>query len=39
VPRSSVQVVAGERSRNKLVRIADCSGAEVQRKLREHFTV
>jgi uncharacterized protein (TIGR00251 family) len=39
VPRSAVQVVAGERSRNKIVRIAGCSGAEVQRKLREHFTV
>ena len=39
VPRSSVQIVAGERSRNKIVRIAGCSGAEVQQKLREHFTV
>jgi len=39
VPRASVQVVSGERSRNKIVRIAGCSGAEVQRKLREHFTV
>jgi uncharacterized protein (TIGR00251 family) len=39
VPRSAVQVVAGERSRNKIVRIAGCSGAEVQRRLREHFTV
>jgi uncharacterized protein len=39
VPRSAVQVVAGERSRNKLVRIVGCSGAEVQRRLREHFTV
>jgi uncharacterized protein (TIGR00251 family) len=39
VPRSAVQVVAGERSRNKIIRIAGCSGAEVQRKLREHFTV
>ena len=39
VPRSAVQVVAGERSRNKIVRIAGCSGAEVQRMLREHFTV
>jgi uncharacterized protein len=39
VPSSAVQVVAGERSRNKIVRIAGCSGTEVQRKLREHFTV
>jgi hypothetical protein len=39
VPRSSVQVVAGERSRNKIIRIAGCSGAEVRRMLREHFTV
>jgi uncharacterized protein len=39
VPRSAVQVVSGERSRNKLIRIAGCSGADVQRKLREHFTV
>ena len=39
VPRSTVQVVAGERSRNKIVRIAGCRGAEVQRMLREHFTV
>jgi hypothetical protein len=39
VPRSAVQVVSGERSRNKLIRIAGSSGADVQRKLREHFTV
>jgi uncharacterized protein len=39
VPRSAVQVVSGERSRNKVIRIAGCSGGEVQRKLREHFTV
>jgi uncharacterized protein len=39
VPRASVQVVAGERSRNKLIRIAGCSGSDVQRKLRDHFTV
>jgi uncharacterized protein len=39
VPRSTVQVVAGERSRNKIIRISGCSGAEVQRMLREHFTV
>jgi uncharacterized protein (TIGR00251 family) len=39
VPRSAVQVVSGERSRNKLIRIAGCNGADVQRKLREHFTV
>jgi uncharacterized protein len=39
VPRSSVQLVAGEQSRNKIVRIAGFSGADVQRRLREHFTV
>ena len=39
VPRSAVQAVAGERSRNKIVRIAGCRVAEVQQKLREHFTV
>jgi uncharacterized protein YggU (UPF0235/DUF167 family) len=39
VPRSTVQVVAGERSRNKVIRIAGRTGAEVQRMLREHFTV
>ena len=39
VPRSAVQVIAGERSRNKMVRIAGCTGAEVERLLREHFTV
>jgi uncharacterized protein (TIGR00251 family) len=39
VPRSAVQVVAGERSRHKIIRIVGCSGAEVQRMLRDHFTV
>jgi hypothetical protein len=39
VPRASVQVVAGERSRNKVIRIAGRTGAEVERMLREHFTV
>jgi uncharacterized protein len=39
VPRSAVQVVAGERSRNKVIRIAGRTAAEVQRMLREHFTV
>ncbi len=39
VPRSSVQLVAGEQSRNKIVRIAGLRGADVQRRLREHFTV
>jgi len=39
VPRAAVQVVAGERSRNKIIRIAGRTGAEVQRMLREHFTV
>jgi uncharacterized protein (TIGR00251 family) len=39
VPRTAVQVVAGERSRNKVIRIAGRSAAELQQRLREHFTV
>ena len=39
VPRAAVQVVAGERSRNKVIRIAGRSAAELQQRLREHFTV
>ncbi len=39
VPRGAVQVVTGERSRNKVIRIAGRTGAEVQRMLLEHFTV
>ena len=39
VPRSAVQVVTGERSRNKVIRIAGRTGGELQRMLREHFTV
>jgi uncharacterized protein (TIGR00251 family) len=39
VPRGAVQVVTGERSRNKVVRINGRTAAELQRMLREHFTV
>jgi uncharacterized protein (TIGR00251 family) len=39
VPRSAVQVLTGERSRNKVIRIAGRTGAELQGMLREHFTV
>jgi uncharacterized protein len=39
VPRSSVQVVTGERSRNKVIRIAGRTAAELQQMLRAHFTV
>jgi uncharacterized protein len=39
VPRGAVQVVTGERSRNKLIRINGRTAAELQRMLREHFTV
>jgi uncharacterized protein (TIGR00251 family) len=39
VPRSAVQVVTGERSRNKVIRIAGRSAAELQLMLREHFSV
>ena len=38
VPRSTVKVVAGERSRNKVIQLRH-TGAELQRRLREHFTV
>jgi uncharacterized protein len=39
VPRSAVQLVAGERSRNKVIRIAGRTAAELQQMLRVHFTV
>jgi uncharacterized protein len=39
VPRAAVQVVAGERSRNKVIRIVGRSAAELSLRLREHFTV
>jgi uncharacterized protein (TIGR00251 family) len=39
VPRSAVQVIAGERSRNKVIRIAGRTAAELQQMLRAHFTV
>jgi uncharacterized protein len=39
VPRAAVQVVAGDRSRNKVIRIAGRSAAELQQRLREHFSV
>jgi uncharacterized protein (TIGR00251 family) len=39
VPRSAVQVLAGERSRNKVIRIAGRTSAELQQMLRAHFTV
>jgi uncharacterized protein (TIGR00251 family) len=39
VPRASVQVVGGERARNKLIRVVGRSAAELQQRLREHFTV
>lgn len=39
VPRGAVQVVAGIRSRNKVIRIAGRSAAEVEQMLRAHFTV
>ncbi len=38
-PSAAVQVVAGDRSRNKVIRIAGRSAAELQQRLREHFTV
>lgn len=35
VPRSSVTIAAGETSRNKLIRVAGLSAAEVEARLRE----
>jgi uncharacterized protein (TIGR00251 family) len=34
VPRSSITIAAGETSRNKLIRVAGLSAAEVQRRLQ-----
>jgi uncharacterized protein (TIGR00251 family) len=39
VPCSSVQVLAGERSRNKVIRIAGRTAAELQQMLRRYFSV
>lgn len=39
MPRGAVQVVTGERSRNKVIRIAGRTASELQQMLREHFTV
>jgi uncharacterized protein len=39
VPRSAVQILVGERSRNKVIRIAGRTAAEVQQMLHAHFTV
>jgi uncharacterized protein len=39
VPHAAVQVVTGDRSRNKVIRITGRSAAELQERLREHFTV
>jgi uncharacterized protein len=39
VPRSAVQLVTGDRSRNKVIRISGRSAAELQQMLNKHFTV
>ena len=39
VPCRSVQVLAGERSRNKVIRIAGRTAAELQQMLRRYFSV
>ena len=39
VPRAAIQIVMGDRSRNKVIRIAGRTGPELQLMLREHFTV
>jgi len=37
VPRASITIAAGESSRNKVVRVAGLSGAEVRRRLQERL--
>ena len=39
VRRGAVQVLTGERSRNKVIRIAGRTGGELQQMLRKHFSV
>jgi uncharacterized protein len=39
VPRKAVQLVAGDRSRNKLIRIAGRTASELEQSLRRHFSV
>ena len=39
VPRSAVQVLTGERSRNKVIRIAGRTASELEQMLRKHFSV
>jgi uncharacterized protein (TIGR00251 family) len=39
VPRGAVQVVTGDRSRNKVIRVVGRTTAELQQMLRAHFTV
>jgi uncharacterized protein YggU (UPF0235/DUF167 family) len=39
VPRGAVQILAGERSRNKVIRVAGRTAAELEQMLRVHFTV
>jgi uncharacterized protein len=38
VPRSSVTIAAGESSRQKLIRVAGLSAAEVERRLSSHLS-
>lgn len=39
VPRGAVQILAGERSRNKVIRVTGRTAAELEQMLRVHFTV
>jgi uncharacterized protein len=39
VPRNAVQLVAGDRSRNKVIRIAGRTSSELEQSLRRHFSV
>jgi uncharacterized protein len=39
VPRGAIQVVTGERSRNKVIRIAGRTAAELEQMLRARFSV
>ncbi|MGC2403693.1 MAG: DUF167 domain-containing protein [Acidobacteriaceae bacterium] len=39
VPRATVHVVAGDRSRNKVIRVAGRTASELEQSLRRHFSV
>jgi uncharacterized protein (TIGR00251 family) len=39
VPRTAVQLVSGDRSRNKVIRVAGRTASELEQSLRRHFSV